>query len=625
MSFYLRIQVPGQEPRFETVDGDRFWLTAGSIASPPDREAYVALPIEGYRGELVEVRCADGDIEVRAEGGLPIHVKTSAGTVAARFEPLLEGEGLLVDSCRIDLQWESGAPPQWKGVSVAELSSETETNVAADADAGRDLRNWFESSMALADRLDGVREIDELVDVVLTGVLASTAADRVFVLVDTKGAEAREWFLSRQGGAQPFGVSRSLVARVRREQGLVFVPESASDPLVAGLLSVRREGISSSLAVPLRALGASIGVLYADCVEPGHSLGTDDFQKAALLGRMFAGAIGSRELVRSVLDPVPAMPPGLLSRSSACRGFIDNARLFAPTDYTILIRGETGAGKEVTARGVHAISRRSSGPFVAVNSAAIPAQLMESELFGHVRGSFTGADSDREGFFVAASGGTLFLDEIGDMDRDLQAKMLRVLETKEVTPVGGTTPIAVDVRILAATHRDLEAMVREDAFREDLYFRLRELELRIPPLRERPEDIPAFAETFAAEAAQELGVSVPRISPEVIRVLVDHDWRGNVRELRHAMRTAVLRAQGGELTVEHIQLVSHSASASEATRENATAPREGKTWKEELDEQERRALQATLEEAGGNLTKAAMLFGLARTTYRERLVRHGLL
>ncbi|MCA8971868.1 MAG: sigma-54 factor interaction domain-containing protein, partial [Planctomycetes bacterium] len=165
-------------------------------------------------------------------------------------------------------------------------------------------------------------------------------------------------------------------------------------------------------------------------------LAADDFQKAALLGRMFASAIGSRSLVRSVLEDAAELPEGLRSLSGACRSMIENARLFAPTDYTILIRGETGAGKEVMARSIHEVSRRASGPFVPVNCAAIPAQLMESELFGHVKGSFTGADVDRQGYFVAADGGTLFLDEIGDMRLSLQAKLTRVLEERAVRRIG---------------------------------------------------------------------------------------------------------------------------------------------------------------------------------------------
>ena len=608
MSFLVRIREADAAAQFVEVDTASFWIGAG-----PGSGA-VELAVPELRGPLVEVRGSPAAIEVRAEPGLPIEVEAAGCRIGARYEPILEGEPLRVGTFWIDVQWRESEP----------VLTSLDTAALVPHSSSEDLAQWFESLMALADRLDGVRDLDELVCTTLEAVLKTTGADRCYVAIDSVGEEPGEWFQSHVGGNQEFGVSRSLIKRVRSSEGVVFVPESSSDPEVAGLLSVRREGISSSLAVPLRALGGSVGVLYADCIEPGRSLRPADFQKAALLGRMLAGAIGNRKLVRSVLDR--DLPLALRSRSPACKDMIEQARLFAPTDYTILIRGETGAGKEVMARGLHELSNRASGPFVAVNCAAIPTQLMESELFGHVKGSFTGAVTDREGFFVAAQKGTLFLDEIGDMEIDLQAKILRALEAREVTPVGGSKNVPVDVRILAATHRDLEGMVEAGDFREDLYYRLRELEVRIPPLRERPEDILQLAEQFVAEAAAELSVRSPSLAPDAVRLILEHSWKGNVRELRHAVRTALLRARTGELRAEHLELAQSRVTASSSDT-SSTEPQEddSTSWKERLDEQEREALRRTLEQAGGNLTKAAAAFGLARTTYRERLLRFGLL
>ena len=620
MSFRLRIRSASGEVRFAQVERERFWIASGDAGSAEGPSASgaqdaVEVPVAGLRGPLVEVERDEDGIRVRAEPGLPIEVKTLAGRVGGRFVPLIDGEALEVGEHRIELQWDDDA-------ADADALRALDARLLADGGNG-DLEQWYESLMGLADQLEGLRSLDEMAELTLEGLLKATGCDRCFLQIELSGEAPREWFRSRQGGSQAFGVSRSLVDRVRKEQGVVYVPESAADPSVSGLLSVRREGIASSLAVPLRALGRSVGVLYADCIEVGSQLASGDFQIAALVGRMLAGAIGSRDLVRSVLDS--GVPLALRTRSPACRSMVENARLFAPTDYTILIRGETGAGKEVLARALHEVSRRSAGPFVAVNCAAIPAQLMESELFGHVKGSFTGAEKDRDGLVVEASGGTLFLDEIGDMEVELQAKMLRALETKEVLPVGASQTIPVDVRILAATHQNLEDMVREGRFREDLYYRLKELEVRIPPLRERPEDIPELAELFLEEAANEMSLGKrPQLAPDAVRLLVEHEWHGNVRELKHAMRTALLRAGGEEVGVEHLEIAAPIAPRADASAA-AVEPGEGQTWKDKLDEQEREALERTLRQAGGNLTKAAMLFGLPRTTYRERLVKHGLL
>ncbi|MFQ5504818.1 MAG: sigma 54-interacting transcriptional regulator [Planctomycetota bacterium] len=587
----------------KTVSEEEFWIGAGS------GDWAFGLPVDGIRGPLVEVRHGAEGVEVRAEPGLPVSVRTVAGELGTRFEPLLEGEDLWVGDLRVAIRW-TPVEPKLRGFDTAFLK---------EASSSSELLDWFESFMSLADHMDGVRDVEDLAEVSLRAVLETTGADRVFLQLDCEGEAPREWFRSRRGGTAPFGVSRSTVARVRTQEGVVFVPESSADPVVAGLVSVRREGISSSLAVPLRALGRSVGVLYADCVEPGSSLKTGDFRVAAVLGRMLASAVGNRNLMHSVIGGDSELPEALQTRSPAYRDVVEKARLFAPTDYKILIRGETGSGKDELARALHRISERAKGPFIAVNSAAIPAQLMESQLFGHVKGSFTGATSDREGFFVAADRGTLFLDEIGDMEPDLQSKILRVLETREVTPVGGTKSRQVDVRILAATHQNLEQMVEEKTFREDLYYRLKELEIRIPPLRQRPEDILSLAEGFLEEAASELPFGGrPRLHAEAARFLMEHPWRGNVRELRHAIRTALLRAGGEELLEEHFELL-----PSEEKEDDHMA--DAANWRERLELTERKALQETLDQAGGNLTKAAKLFGLPRTTYREKLLKHGLL
>jgi DNA-binding NtrC family response regulator len=247
---------------------------------------------------------------------------------------------------------------------------------------------------------------------------------------------------------------------------------------------------------------------------------------------------------------------------------------------------------------------------------------MESMLFGHEKGSFTGATQSRSGHFEDAHGGTLFLDEIGDMALELQAKILRVLQDRIVTPVGASRQVKVDVRIIAATHQDLEQMVAERRFREDLYYRLRELEIGLPPLRDRREDILLLSTRFLAEAARELDFAkVPELASETLDHLQQRSWRGNIRELRHVIKGAALRAAGRVIRVAHLD-TSPPAVAMPASRAATTS---AGTWKERLEQQERVALEDTYQQAGGNLTKAAQLFGVPRTTYREKLVKHGLL
>jgi two-component system response regulator AtoC len=237
----------------------------------------------------------------------------------------------------------------------------------------------------------------------------------------------------------------------------------------------------------------------------------------------------------------------LVGKSAAMGQVFTLVKTLAPVDSTVLILGETGTEKERVARELHDASGR-RGPFVAVNCAAIPETLLESELFGHDRGAFTGATRQRAGKFEAANGGTIFLDEIGEISRAVQVRLLRVLQEKEIERLGETTPVKVDVRIVAATHRDLEALMREGRFREDLYYRLNVVPIRVPPLRERPEDIPLLAAHFLTRFAERFKKPIAGIAPAALSALVAHAWPGNVRELEHAIERAVIMAAGPELT-----------------------------------------------------------------------------
>ena len=316
--------------------------------------------------------------------------------------------------------------------------------------------------------------------------------------------------------------------------------------------------------------------------------------------------------------PTPGV--AVIGDHPAMRLVLDRVEQIADTDASVLIRGETGTGKEVVARLVHGASQRRAGPFVAVNVSAIPEPLAESELFGHVRGAFTGADKSRTGRFAAADGGTLFLDEIGEMPRGLQVKLLRALQEREVTPVGGSEAIAVDVRVVAATHRDLEGMIEEGTFREDLFYRLDVVPIEIPPLRERRQDIPALADHFRVDVNAREGRTVPGFALDVIQRLGAYDWPGNVRELENLVERLVVVA--GHRMVVMDDLPAH-LRMSVVDLENATLdlPESGVDLRIFLTQLEERLIAQALERTGGNKNRAAELLGMNRTTLVEKLRR----
>ena len=289
----------------------------------------------------------------------------------------------------------------------------------------------------------------------------------------------------------------------------------------------------------------------------------------------------------------------------------DLVQKVAPTDSTILILGETGTGKEVVARSLHEQSRRSTMPFVPVNCGALPEHLVESELFGHRKGAFTGADQNRKGLFEVADGGTLFLDEVGELPKSMQAKLLRFLESREIRRVGENEPFKADVRVLCATNRDLRQMVAEDQFREDLYFRINTFEIRLPPLRDRLDDIPALAEHLLLRAAKGKGASA-QITPEAISVLKRHSWPGNVRELANVMEYAAIVAGGAAIKPEH--LPGHVAAAP-VSAAGATAAGPIQT----LHELEMQYIQRALEINRGNKPETARQLGISLKTLYNKL------
>ncbi len=309
---------------------------------------------------------------------------------------------------------------------------------------------------------------------------------------------------------------------------------------------------------------------------------------------------------------------GIVGRSQAMKDLVAMLERIAPSDVPILVEGESGTGKDLLARAIHAMSRRAAGPYVALNMSAIPENLAEAELFGHEKGAFTGAEQARAGFFAEAEGGTLFLDELGLLPPALQPKLLRVLQDGEYIPVGSRKPRKANVRVVAATNEDLARSVKEGKFREDLWFRLRVVPLRLPPLRERREDVPLLVEHFVQKHALRLGRPPLRPDAASMRALLDHPWPGNIRELEHAIERGLLLARGDAITLADLP-----PELSAAPAEAAASSAEGR-YRRARDAWEKRFFEDLLREAGGSVTRAAELAGLHRSTFYEKLARHGL-
>jgi two-component system response regulator HydG len=305
----------------------------------------------------------------------------------------------------------------------------------------------------------------------------------------------------------------------------------------------------------------------------------------------------------------------IIGNSQKIHQVFDTLAMVAPTDATVLILGESGTGKELIADAIHANSPRRNGPLVKVNCAALPETLLESELFGHEKGSFTGAVARREGRFKLADGGSLFLDEIAEMSLLLQAKLLRVIQTRSFDRVGGTETITTDVRLLVATNRDLEEEVREGRFREDLFYRLNVIPIRMPSLRERREDIPLLAEHFLSIVSERNNKMIRGFSPKAMDLLVRNRWKGNVRELENVVERAVIMARGE--VIQPDDLPGHIIDGTEGDYAGITPGRP-------LSELEREAIMSTLDMTGGNRTETARLLGISRRTLQYKLKEYGI-
>jgi len=393
------------------------------------------------------------------------------------------------------------------------------------------------------------------------------------------------------------------------------------------LLDMRMPGIDGlGVVESLRVWGERVPILMISGVGTVDSavralhLGADDFLTKPVEPEVLTARVAELLERRPDVEHVEGNPGGIVGRAPAMAPFFASLRRVAPTDTTVLIVGETGTGKELAARAVHELSSRSTGPFVAVNCGALGEGVLESELFGHVRGAFTGALRDRAGLFESASGGTIFLDEVGEVSMALQQRLLRVLQEREITRVGASHASRIDVRIVAATNRDLHALVRDGRFREDLLYRLAVFPLTLPPLRERRADIPLLAMHALAELrTRAAGREALACSPFAMRLLREYDWPGNVRQLFSVLEAAAIHADFRRIEAQHLP-----AEIRGAARPSMSGQHDPRYRAAEGDRDERAAIAAALEETSGALARTAELLGMSRTTLWRKMRQYGM-
>jgi Nif-specific regulatory protein len=474
-------------------------------------------------------------------------------------------------------------------------------------------------------------DLDAFLAELVDRIAASMQADRgTLYLVDG----ARQELFSRAAHLPELRqirlkLGQGVAGHVAVQGALVNLPTTAAEarfnPDIDKLTGYRT---TSMLCVPVKDSGGeTFGVLQVLNKRGGGRFDADDEARLCAIAAELALALQSTSLYTELKRArgQPEQPVGyffnrVIGESQLMKGVYRTVQKAAQTDATVLLRGESGTGKELFARAIHVNSKRRAQPFVKVDCAALPGTLIENELFGHEKGAFTGAEARVPGKFEVAQGGTVFIDELGELPLPVQGRLLRVLQDREFERVGGTQTVKVDVRIVAATHRDLAQMVKEGRFREDLYYRIRVVELTLPALRDRgPEDLDRLAHHFVASAARKHHLpQEPRLSPSALERLRQWHWPGNVRELENCIESAVVLCDG-EILPDHLPLpnVSRHAgpSAPTATAEGPIAT---------LQEVERRYILSVLERAKGNRTQAAKWLGIGRNTLGRRLREYGL-
>ncbi len=416
---------------------------------------------------------------------------------------------------------------------------------------------------------------------------------------------------------------RGTILRQVLEEGTAVLAGDLIEGGFGEVASLQAARLSSLLCAPLTLYGRALGAVYLTTSDPATHFDEDHLQLVTVICRIAAVALNNARHVEQLesendlLRAEAAVEHGMVGESASIRKVYQFIARVAAADTTVLVRGESGTGKELAARALHRNSPRSVRPFVAINCAALTETLLESELFGHERGAFTGALAQKKGKLEVADGGTLFLDEVGEMPQAIQAKLLRVLQEREFERVGGTRTISVDVRVVAATNRDLEEAVKKGGFRQDLYYRLNVVSFEMPPLRERREDIPLLAAYFVSKYAAKFKRKVTGLSSEAREYLMSYDWPGNVRELENAVERAVVLGSTDRVLPEDLPETVLDAAPGPGSDARAPVTR----YHDALREAKRQLILRALEQSAGSFTEAARLLGV-HPNYLHRLIRN---
>jgi transcriptional regulator with GAF, ATPase, and Fis domain len=467
-----------------------------------------------------------------------------------------------------------------------------------------------------------ISDLDQLQAQILKLIFEVVPAERGAILLDGKGNEKFSSLFAHPGsvnGGEPLRVSRTVTRQVMDLGVAVLAADVAGSGGLSGVPSLVTFKVRSLLCVPLTVFQKVLGCIYLDTTSPGTRFDRDHLELVASIAGISAVALeNSRRLLwleqeNQRLAAEINLQHNMVGESPAMKEVYHFLSRVAPTESTVLVGGESGTGKELVARAIHRNSPRASRPFVAINCAAIPEGLLESELFGYERGAFTGAASQKKGRLEMADGGVVFLDEIGELAPALQVKLLRVLQEREFERLGGSRPISVNIRLIAATNKDLASAVKARTFREDLYYRLNVVSLVLPRLSERLEDIPMLAEYFVAKFAAKCKVKAKKISPEAMAGLMKYNWPGNVRELENAIERALVLGVSDSIRPEDLP-------ASVVEKDPATDGREAK-YHLAVTQLKKQLILAALEEAKGSYTEAARILGV-HANYLHRLVRN---